>query len=128
MRNVAENEYGVYTGVSGPGVDPRSLSLADWHVTFTEGRCWELALTVSRLTGWEAFVINQWHVVVKVPRKGYLDITGIKSKKETAKEWGNSFRTARNDSFFGWDHGRPDLDQDILELVALKLLDSIKVS
>ena len=64
---------------------------------YTEGDCWALAWHIARLLepqlGKGRIVTlggrtDWWHVAVRVGQDEYLDITGIKSKRELSGAWG----------------------------------------
>lgn len=61
--------------------------------TYTQGLCWSLAWELHKLGDWPMYTLEDdssgwWnHVVVKVDRNKYLDIEGIRSRREVMHQY-----------------------------------------
>lgn len=77
---------------------------------FTEGDCWILAITLHRMTGWPVYLLDHHcHWVVRAPgRDRYLDITGVRTRKNLLNAWDSRSLTRADRSPF-WCYAQDDV-------------------
>lgn len=107
---------------------------------YTEGWCWNLAWHLHRLGGFPLITIGgytEWgHVVVKIGRNQYLDITGIHTRAELTKEWGDRWKNRgpfsdRSDYVWtlfdkDWETDQQDRKPSQTVAIARQLVEAVK--
>lgn len=121
-----------------------TLSVRYWHggaatdeaiEAFTEGDCWILAITLSRMADLPVYLVDHGaHWVVQISKDFYLDIEGIATRGQLLRRWqATSLRkvddATLNSALYDWQHCTPQFErsQERSRDIARRLLDKYGV-